>query len=74
MSSRPAAGVLSRIEVLPEPGRSHVLRNKSHVVASVLYDIVRKAAILDAVEDCHRPGRAGVGPASSARPRARRTS
>jgi non-haem Fe2+, alpha-ketoglutarate-dependent halogenase len=48
-------GALSRIEALPEPERSRVLKNKSHLVSSVLYDLVRKPAILDAVEDVIGP-------------------
>jgi non-heme Fe2+,alpha-ketoglutarate-dependent halogenase len=46
---------LSRIEALPEPGRSRVLKNKSHLVSSVLWDLVRKPAILDVVEDVIGP-------------------
>ena len=46
---------LKRIEALPEPTRGRVLKNKSHLVSAPLAALIRKPAILDAVEDVIGP-------------------
>lgn len=52
---RACLGALERIETLPEPARSRVLKNKSHLVSRSLWDLVHTPAILDAVEDVVGP-------------------
>lgn len=52
---RACLDALSRIEGLPEPARGRALKNKSHLVSRTLNDLIRKPAILDAVEDVIGP-------------------
>jgi ectoine hydroxylase-related dioxygenase (phytanoyl-CoA dioxygenase family) len=46
---------LARIEALPEPARSRALKSKSHLVSRTLAQVIRKPAILDAVEQLVGP-------------------
>lgn len=50
-----ARSALARIEALPEPHRSRVVKNKSHLVSVTLAALIRKPTILDAVEQVIGP-------------------
>jgi non-haem Fe2+, alpha-ketoglutarate-dependent halogenase len=52
---RACLDALARIEALPEPARTRLVKNKSHLVSRTLWDTIHRPAILDAVEDVIGP-------------------